>query len=57
MNKKELQDYISLALEDNSFEEILEAFDLDPSEVFVMLYNNGMIDDLILESRFHSYEQ
>jgi len=49
MNKRELEDFVSLALEEKSFEDVLEIFDLTPQEVFVLLYNNGMIDDEILE--------
>ena len=56
MTNKGLEDFIALALEEKSFEEVLEKFDLSPAEVFVTLYNLGLIDDEILESEFHSYE-
>jgi uncharacterized protein (DUF433 family) len=44
--EKVLEDY----LEDNSFEDFLEMFDLTPSEVLQVLYTEGMIDDEILEA-------
>jgi 3-oxoacyl-[acyl-carrier-protein] synthase III len=49
MNKRELEDFVTLELQEKSFEDVLESFDLTPQEVFVLLYNNGMIDDEILE--------
>lgn len=56
MTNKGLEDFIALALTEQSFEDILERFDLTPAEVFITLYNLGLIDDEILESEFHSYE-
>ena len=37
-------------LEDYSFEDLLEEFDLTPSEVFVHLWEAGLIDELLLEN-------
>ena len=55
MNKKSIEDYIGIELEERSFEEILEDYDLSPFEVFWLLYQNGLIDDEILETRFDAY--
>ena len=33
-----------------SFEELLAMFDLEPVDVFILLYNNGFIDEDILEN-------
>lgn len=51
MNKRELENYISRELENLYLEDILEIYDLTPESVFVFLYQNGMIDDDILEGR------
>ncbi len=51
MKKIDIEDFITQSLEEESFEDILEVFDLTPSEVFWILYQEGMIDDLVLESR------
>lgn len=55
MKKNDLLDFLALELEERSFEEILEDYDLSPYEVFQMLYQNGMLDDEILEARFNAY--
>jgi hypothetical protein len=51
MTKNDLEDFLALELEERSFEDILADYDLSPSEVFVLLYDNGLIDDEILEGR------
>jgi hypothetical protein len=56
MKKNELEDIISNLLEDNSFEDVLEKFDLTPTEVFVLLYNQGLIDEEVLKSINDAYE-
>lgn len=55
MTKNELEDFLALELEERNFEEILEDYDLSPSEVFNILYLNGLLDDEILEARFNAY--
>lgn len=45
MNK--LRDYVSMELEDRNFEDILEDYDLSAEEVFIILFNNGLIDEEI----------
>lgn len=55
MKKNELEDFVALELEERSFEDVLADYDLSPHEVFVLLYNNGLIDDEILEGRFNAY--
>lgn len=56
MNQKKIEDFISIQLEDRTFEEILEDYDLSPAEVFWLLFQNGQIDEDILESQYESYE-
>lgn len=55
MKKNLIEDVISLALEDMYFEDILEMFDLSPSEVFVLLYQAGKIDEEVLENLANTY--
>lgn len=55
MKKTEIEDFISLELEVKSFETILEEYDLTPVEVFWLLYQQGLIDDEILEGNFDAY--
>jgi hypothetical protein len=55
MNKKSIEDYIGLELTEKSFEDVLEIYDLSPFEVFWLLYQNGLIDDEILEVQFDAY--
>ncbi len=54
--KKIIEDAISRQLEDRSFEEILEDFDLTPQEVFWRLFQSGMIDQELLENMYELYE-
>lgn len=42
--KNQINTVVSMALEDESFEDYLERFDLTPQEVFLVLYENGHID-------------
>lgn len=56
MNRKKIEDFVSIQLKEKTFEEILEDFDLSPEEVFWNLYSNGLIDDEILESQYDPYE-
>lgn len=44
-----LNDYVSMTLEDISFRDLLEQFDLTAEEVFVHLVETGMIDTSKLE--------
>lgn len=46
-----LRDYISRELEERSFEDILEDYDLTPEEAFINLFTNGLIDPELLEHR------
>jgi len=54
--KKIIEDAVSRQLEDRSFEEILEDFDLTPQEVFWRLFQSGMIDQELLENMYELYE-
>lgn len=55
MKKTEIEDFISLELEEKTFETVLEDYDLTPVEVFWLLYQNGLISDEVLESKFNAY--
>lgn len=50
--QKIVEDYIARELEYRSFEDILEDFDLEATEVFVILFNLGYIDEELLELDF-----
>jgi hypothetical protein len=41
------EEYIKLRLEEDSFEDVLEEFDMDPVEVFIILHNMGYIDETL----------
>lgn len=56
MNKIQIEDAISAELQNRPFEEILEDFDLSPTDVFWALYCQGLIDDEILDKLYGSYE-
>lgn len=55
MKKTKIEDVISLALDEVSFEEILEQFDVTPIQAFLVLYNSGLIDEEILEGLSGTY--
>jgi hypothetical protein len=42
---EELEQWLSMMLETESFEDILERFDLTPEEVFERLFQEGLIDE------------
>ena len=50
--KTKTEEFVELNLENGTFEELLEEFDLTPIEVFVVLLENGLIDEELLE-RFY----
>ena len=50
MKKTDLEDYVAYELENKSLEELLEIYDLSPFEVFWNLYQNGLIDEELLEA-------
>lgn len=49
MNEQILEKILENYLEDNSFEEFLEEFNLTTLEVLICLYENGLVDDSELE--------
>ena len=55
MKKTKIEDVVSLALEELSFEDILEQFDISPVQAFLVLYNAGLIDEDILEGLSGTY--
>jgi hypothetical protein len=56
MKKNKIEDFITLALESEHFEDLLEKFDLTPQEVFTILYDNGHIDEDVLETLSDVYD-
>lgn len=51
MNIKQLERITVTELEDKTLEEFLEEFDLTPLDVIVILYEEGMLDDELLERK------
>lgn len=49
MSDDEIIDFVDMMLEDESFEELLERFDVTPQEAFVNLFTNGLIDYRLLK--------
>ena len=49
MNEQILEKLLNGYLEDNSFEDFLEEFNLTMLEVLVCIYDNGLLDDSELE--------
>lgn len=50
MNPQRLEKILNDCLEDHSFEEFLEHFDVTPWDLFELAYNSGLIDDEILKA-------
>lgn len=46
--KSTIEEFIDKYSEDHTFEEILEMFDVTPLEAFVILFEEGMIDEELL---------
>lgn len=42
--KREVENFLELMLEDESFEDFLERFNLTPTEVFSLLLEEGHVD-------------
>lgn len=49
MDEDEVIDFMDLMLEDESFEDFLERFNLTPHEVFIFLVEQGMVDTQLLK--------
>jgi hypothetical protein len=49
MNEDILEKILDEYLENKSFEEFLEEFNLTPLEVLICIYENGLVDDSELE--------
>lgn len=49
MMKTSIEDWLERELEKKDFETILEDFDLDPYTVFWLLFQNGLIDEELIE--------
>lgn len=56
MNKKTIQQAILIELEERTFEDILEDFDISPEDVFWDLYKAGQIDNELFEKLYLAYE-
>ena len=48
MNEK-IEKLVNGWMEDDSFEELLEVFDITPVEAFIILFEHGMVDEELLE--------
>lgn len=48
--QKQIETVLKMTLEDESFTDFLERFDLTPEEVFTHLYEAGLIDPDLFES-------
>ena len=55
ITKRKIEDVISNQLEDRSFEDILEDFDLTPQEVFWILFKLGHVDLELTENLYEMY--
>ncbi len=51
MNLKQLERMLLDQLEDRTLEEFLEEFDLTPFDVIVILYDEGLLDEELLERK------
>lgn len=49
MNDEELETIVDDFLDDSSFEDFLEYFNITPQEVAKLLYDEGLLDDDLLE--------
>lgn len=49
MKTDKIIDFVTFALENSTFDELLERFDLTAQEVFVLLYESGHIEEDTLE--------
>lgn len=49
MNEEILEKLLNSYLEDNSFEDFLEEFNLTTLEVLICIYENGLVSDTDLE--------
>ena len=47
--EQKIEDGVSNFLEENTFEELLEHFDITPEQAFITLFNSGDIDEDIME--------
>jgi hypothetical protein len=45
----DIVDFVDMMLEDETFEDFLERFNLTPQEVFIFLVDEGMVDTRILK--------
>ena len=50
MKKHEAEKFLETWLEEESLEDILEKFDVDPVDAFILIYEAGLIDEELLES-------
>jgi hypothetical protein len=50
MTTKKIEDLVEEYLEENDFEDLLEEFDLTPTDVMIDLFHAGKLDEAILET-------
>lgn len=46
---KDIEDWVSMYLEDYSLEDLLEMFDITPEQAFLKLFEAGLIDQDLME--------
>jgi hypothetical protein len=47
--KNKIEKFVEAYLEDYTFEELLEEFDITPVDAFLVLFDNGLVDEEIIE--------
>ena len=52
MTKQKIDKRLETLLEQMTLEELLEEFDVTPTEVFELLYDEGMLDEELFERLF-----
>ncbi|MCB1712647.1 MAG: hypothetical protein KDH96_09305 [Candidatus Riesia sp.] len=48
MEKEEIYNFVATMLETETFEDLLERFDLTPEEVFMLCFESGLVDEEVL---------
>lgn len=55
LKKEDIEDFVDLMMENESFEDFIERFDVTLVEAFLCLYNNGLIDEEELRELMRAY--
>lgn len=49
MDKEQREDWVVMMLDNESFEDLLERFDITPEEAFERLFQAGLIDEELMK--------